>query len=227
MLPCNKTQAVTALLSSLLLGCAAQDIESANDTESVDELSAAAGVTTRLQSLSCGTWDSSGAHATGNYFIGHSQERPNETVAYFIFDFTPIKGRTVTAANITIPGTNDWHITAPWPNHTPLLQFKIGARPLPSQYTLADVTNGNHIPLLFHYVSRSQDLGYDWKPSASTTNTYDSFHYNTDRLQQIVNAGGRAPIFAASGWGTTISTEEYIYGGSHCTSAVTFNVTVQ
>src|ERR1019366_2111440 len=94
----------------------------------------------RLPALQCGTWDSLGVHTTGDYFVGHSATRPNDTLSYFVFDLSREPGKTITAASLTIPGTTDWRITVPEPPPTTLLAFKLGASPMPASLTLVRVT---------------------------------------------------------------------------------------
>ena len=184
------------------------------------------GVTTlTLVATACGTWNSAGAHADGEYFVGHSTGRPDDTLSYFVFDLTTAAGRTITGASLTIPGTDDWKITVPSSDHTPALQFKLGATPLPATSSLARVTGGSDDTSVYSDVRAEQDLGFDWFPSGSTTNTYDAFHYDSARLQDAVNAGGAYPIFAVRRFGDGATTEEYFYGGGVCGSGVVLNVT--
>jgi len=180
-----------------------------------------------LVATSCGTWNSSGVHTTGEYFVGHSTDRPDETLAYFVFDLTPVAGKTVTDASLTLPGTGDWTITVPDAAHTPALQFKLGATPLPASLTLAQVTGAGDDTSVYPDVHAEQDLGFGWVPSGSTTNTYGAFTYDTGRLQSAANAGGLYPIFAVQRFGETATTEEYLYGGSVFGPGIVFDVTTE
>jgi hypothetical protein len=170
----------------------------------------------RLPALQCGTWNSLGVHTTDEYFVGHSAARPNDTFSYFVFDLSPVQGKTVTAASLTIPGTSDWKITVPEPPPTTLLAFKLGTTPLPASLTLARVTGGASDLAVYQDVRAEQDLGFAWSPSGSTTNTYDAFHYDNPRLQRAVSAGGMYPIFAVDRFTDMAPTEEYLYGGGSC-----------
>ena len=170
----------------------------------------------RLPALQCGTWDSLGVHTTGDYFVGHSAARPNDTLSYFVFDLSRVQGKTITAASLTIPGTTDWRITVPEPPPTTLLAFKLGASPMPASLTLVRVTGGGTDPAVYQDVRAEQDLGFGWFASGSTSNTYDAFHYDNQRLQRAANAGAMYPLFAVDRFANTASTEEYLYGGGAC-----------
>jgi hypothetical protein len=165
-----------------------------------------------LAALSCGTWDSLGAHATGVYFVGHTTAQPDDTLSYFVFDLTPVAGLTLTAASLTLPGTADWKITVAGPV-TPALQFKLGTTPLPASLTLARVTGKSGDTGVYAEVHAEQDLGFGWVSSGSDANTYDAFHYDGARLQDAVNAGGLYPLFAVQRFGEDAATDEYLYGG--------------
>jgi hypothetical protein len=179
-----------------------------------------------LAATTSGTWDSSGVHATGVYFVGHTTDPPDDTLSYFVFDLTPVAGKTVTDASLTLPGTSDWKITVP--GTQPLaLQFKLGATPLPASLTLAQVTGGSDDTSVYPDVSAEQDLGFAWVPSGSTTNTYGAFTYDTTRLQDAVNAGGLYPIFAVQRFGQTATTAEYLYGGGVFGPGIVLDVTVE
>jgi hypothetical protein len=181
-----------------------------------------------LSATSCGTWDSLGVHTVGGYFVGHTTNKPDNTVAYFVFDLSPVEGRTLTGVSLTIPGTSNWEITVPAPSHrTPPLQFKLGVTPLPASLTLTQVTNGNDDPGIYQAVHAEQDLGFGWYPSGATTNTYGAFTYDTARLQEAVNTGGLYPLFAVQRFGETATTPEYFYRGGVCSPNIVLNVTVE
>ena len=170
----------------------------------------------RLPALQCGTWNSLGIHTTGDYFVGHSAARPNDTLSYFVFDLSPVRGKTITAASLTMPGTSDWRITVAEPAPTTLLAFKLGTTPLPASLTLARVTGGASDQAVYQDVRAEQDLGFGWFASGSTTNTCDAFHYDNQRLQRAANAGGMYALFAVDRFTNMSSTEEYLYGGAAC-----------
>jgi hypothetical protein len=180
-----------------------------------------------LPAIGCGTWDSLGTHTTGGYFVGHTLDPSDDTLSYFVFDLTPVEGRTVAAASLAIPGTPDWKITVATTRVTPALQFKLGATPLPASLTLAQVTNGNDDTSVYNDVLAEQDLGFGWVPSGSPTYTYGAFTYNVARLQDAVNAGGDYPMFAVQRFGASASTEQYLYGGGVCGPGILLNLTVQ
>jgi hypothetical protein len=181
----------------------------------------------RLPAMQCGTWNSLGVHTTGDYFVGHSAARPNDTLSYFVFDLSPVQGKTITAASLTIPGTTDWRITVPEPPPTTVLAFKLGTTPLPASLTLARVTGGASDPAVYQDVRAEQDLGFGWFPSASTSNTCDAFHYDNQRLQRAANAGGMYPLFAVDRFTNMASTEEYLYGGGACGPNIVLTVEIE
>ena len=185
------------------------------------------GLTTNaLVATSCGTWDVLGVHTTGVYLVGHTIDGPDDTISYFVFDLTPVAGKTVTDARLTLPGTDDWTITVPAPE-TPALQFKLGTTPLPASLTLAQVTGGSADTGVYPDVLAEQDLGFGWVASGSTTNTYGSFTYDTARLQDAVNAGGLYPMFAVQRFGDTAATAEYLYGGGVFGPGIVLTVTTE
>jgi hypothetical protein len=182
--------------------------------------------THQLLALQCGTWNSLGVRTTGEYFVGHSAARPNDTLSYFVFDLSSVKGKTVTAASLTIPGTSDWKITVPEPGTTTLMAFKLGITPLPANLTLARVTGGASDPSVYQDVRMEQDLGFEWVPTGSTSNAYDAFHYDNPRLQHALDAGGLYALFAVDRFtqGDMAATEEYLYGGGSCGSNIVLTV---
>jgi hypothetical protein len=181
----------------------------------------------RLAATSCGTWDDVGIHKVGGYFVGHTTDTPDQTLSYFVFDLTPLRGRTVTVALLIIPGTPDWKITVARQSLTPPLQFKLGVTPLPASLTLTQVTDGNDDPGIYQAVHAEQDLGFGWYPSGATTNAYGAFTYDTVRLQDAVNAGGLYPLFAVQRFGETATTPEYFYRGGVCGPNIILSVTVK
>ena len=178
----------------------------------------------RLPALQCGTWNSLGVHTAGDYFVGHSAARPNDTLSYFVFDLSSVRGKTITRASLTLPGTSDWRITVPEPPPTTLLAFKQGATPLPPGLTLARVTGAASDLTVYQDVRAEQDLGFGWFASGSTSNTCDAFHYDNQRLQRAANAGGMYPLFAVDRFTNMASTEEYLYGGGVCGPDVVLTV---
>src|ERR1700733_14765598 len=89
----------------------------------------AAGNTYNLTPIASGTWNSAGIRSSANYQIGYSTELPNEQACYFEYNLTPLKGKTVTSANLLIVGSTDYNILSYWgnpdngnPSH---IQFKV------------------------------------------------------------------------------------------------------
>ena len=179
----------------------------------------------QLVATSCGTWNSAGVHKTGVYFVGHSDTNPDDTVSYFVFDLTPVEGKTLTDATLTIPGTSDWAITVA-SGATPDLELKLDTRPLPPGLTLSQVTEGTDAGV-YQAVVAEEDLGFGYTTSGATTGVYDAFHYDTARLQNAVNDGGLYPIFAVSTLGPDASTEEYLYGGGVYNQGILLTVTFE
>jgi hypothetical protein len=180
-----------------------------------------------LPATTCGTWDSTGVHTTGGYVVGHLTDAPVDTIAYFVFDLTPLRGRTVVTASLTIPGTSDWKIVLPDGGETPPLQFMLQVKPLPPSLTLSQVTDGGNDPSVYADVAAERDLGFDWVPAGNVTRPYGAFTYDTVRLQNAVNAGGLYPMFAVQGYGEADSTEEYLFGGGVCSPEAELTVTVE
>jgi hypothetical protein len=166
-------------------------------------------------------------HTSGGYFVGHSTGEPDDTLSYFVFDLSPIQGRTVTTAGLTLPGTSDWKFTVPAPGETPPLQFMLGVRPLPPSLTLTQVTDGSDDPSVFEDVQTEGDLGFAWDPSGSITNTYGAFSSGTERFQDAVNVGGPYPMFAVQDFATRATTEEYLFGGGVCNPGIVLTVSVE
>jgi len=199
-----------ALLS--LVGCFTYDVNLGSVSEP-------------LVATTCGTWDSAGTHETDVYFVGHSSTNPNDTISYFVFDLTPVEGKTLTDATLTIPGTGDWAITVA-SGSVPDLQFKLGTRPLPPGLTLAQVTEATDAGV-YQDVEAEEDLGFGYMTSGATTQAFDAFHYDTARLQGAVNDGGLYPLFAVSRLGLDAATEEYLYGGGVYNQGILFTVTFE
>ena len=191
--------------------------------------------TLHLVATACGTWNDAGQHTVGSYQIGHSSELPHQTAAYFIFDLTPIKGRTVTAASVTIPGTTDFHITGEWPTHpagTPALQFKVGIAPQnKAAMSVTDITTGNNNITLYLNATdanRNQDLGYGWVPDGvHQGKAFDAHHFDPARLQDEVNQGGLVAFWAVDRADINAGAENYIWGHSSLNSGIVLNITVQ
>jgi hypothetical protein len=185
--------------------------------------------TQELVATSCGTWNSKGVHTIGEYFVGHSTARPDETLDYFVFDMSTVQGLTLTGAELSIPGTSDWAMTVPAPSQEgpPPLQFRLATTPLPSGLTLAQVTEGDNDTGVYAAVHAEGDLGFQWVQSGSTTNLYGAFTYDTGRLQSAADAAGLWPLFGVETWGEAGTTDEYLYGGSMCNTGIVLHVTGQ
>jgi hypothetical protein len=184
-----------------------------------------------LATTTCGTWNAAGKHTVGSYQIGYSAELPTTQAAYFIFDLTSVKGRVVTANNITIPGTTDFHITGEWPNHpagAPAIQFKAGMTPQNvAANSVSQIINGDNNPSLYHNAVKEQDLGYGWVPDGvHKGKAFDAFHFNPARLQALVNTGGLVAFWAIDRADINAGAENYLWGHSSCNAGITLNITV-
>jgi hypothetical protein len=183
-----------------------------------------------LAATTCGTWNAAGVHTVGSYQIGYSAQLPTKQAAYFIFDLTPVRGRVVTANNITIPGTTDFHITGDWPNHpagTPAVQFKAGMTPQNvAANSVNQITTGNNDVSLYNNAIREQDLGYGWVPDGlHAGKAFDAFHFNPGRLQALVDTGGLIAFWAVDRADINAGSENYIWGHSTCSAGIVMNVT--
>jgi len=174
-----------------------------------------------IKATACGTWDSAGNHTVGDYFTGFSIERPHDTASYFIFDLSSIKGKRVTDCNVTIEGTTDFTFTAVWAHHSPTHQFKVGITPMnPGKMTIAQITTGNHNPSIWKNAHSEQDLGYRWVADGLHKGArFDAFHYNHQRFQAAVNAGGQFAMFAVNRFSSGAKSEQYLWGQSHFAGA--------
>ena len=144
-----------------------------------------------------------------------------------MFNLASVKGKTVSAASVTIPGTRDWTFTANWTNHTPLHQFKVGITPMPGTLNIGHITGGSNDPRVFRDVHNEQNLGYGWTPDGTASRSYDTFHYDPGRFQNAVNRGEQLALFAVSRFGADLRTEQYIFGGGVCGSGIALNVTTR
>lgn len=192
-----------------------------------------------ITAITSGNWNSQGIRDNTtdgdptDYQIGYSMQLPNEQIAYFEFDLTPIQGQTVTGCGIFIPGSTDYNITDYWSNvgaNNRFLhqQFKVGIRPQGSP-TLSQILTGNNNPGLFTNVDdagRNQDLGYGWVPEGLHQNfEFDAFTYNTARLQTEVNTGGMWVFWGADAYDSGAGVENYIWGSTDYNTGIVLVVT--
>jgi hypothetical protein len=207
--------------------------------------------TYQLTAITCGNWNSSGIHdPTTLYEIGYSYTRPSEQIAYFEFDLTPAVGKTVTSADILIPGSTDYSINAYWANpdnddgpggsNTIHIQFKVGIRQMSSTgypETLSAILTGNNNKSLYTNVddaNRNPDLGYRWVPEGfHFGDTFDAFHYESTGqdgpyLQNAVNAGGDYILWAADDYDNTqagtLAPENYIWGSTSYNTGIVLTI---
>ncbi len=174
-----------------------------------------------------GTWDTTGHHTTGRYFVGHSTQIPADTISYFVFNLASVKGKHVNDAVITVPGTNDWAFTANWtaaPAGQTKFQMKTKETGLAGRFSERDILNG--MPnakdnwTIYHYEMSEENLSYAWFPDGHTHSFEITPFHGTRfpatlaKVQAAVNGGGDFLIFLCSGFGQTLRTEEYEYNGT-------------
>src|SRR6185437_176306 len=147
----------------------------------------AAGHTYNLANLASGNWNIANQRQANNYQIGFSTERPSIQGAYFEYDLTAAKGKTVTGANLLIIGSTDYHVSTFWPNHAgspPQVWFKVGVAAMnTSKATVSQIVTGNNIANLYHYhcdANQNKDGGYVWVMDGLHSGVrFDAFHYES------------------------------------------------
>lgn len=187
----------------------------------------AAGNTYNLNNLASGNWNANNARTANNYQIGFSTEHPTEQAAYFEYNLTPAKGKTVTGANLLIAGSTDYNITTFWPNHPgspPQVWFKVGCAAMNiSKASVSQIVTGNNIANLYHYqcdANQNPDGGYVWvENGVHTGQRFDCFHYESTgqappRIQNAVNAGGDFVIWSCDRFDNGAVGENYIWGST-------------
>ena len=211
----------------------------------------AAGHTYNLSCIASGAWNSTGDHISySEYQIGYSSELPNEQAAYFEFDLTPAKGKTITSANMLIIGSTDYNILSYWPtpdNQYPThIQFKVrsAAQCNPAYpITLSEMLTGNNSVTTWVNMqdfNRNTDLGYGWVPNGLHTGTrFDCFHYESvgigeggkkvgPWLQDECNTGGDWCMVTYDGYDLDQAgqrpVENYIWGSTSFTSAIQLQI---
>jgi hypothetical protein len=196
--------------------------------------------TFNLTCLNSGNWNSAGVRTSSNYQIGYSVEHPDEQAAYFEFDLTPVKGHTITSANLLIVGSTDYNIESYWPNpdngNPTHIQFKVrcAAQSNPAYpITLAEMTTGNNSVTTYVNMSdfnRNTDLGYGWVADGLHPGVrFDCFHYEKvgigeggkkvgPWLQNECNAGGNWCMVTYDGYDFNQAgqrpAENYIWGST-------------
>ena len=211
----------------------------------------AAGHTYNLSCIASGAWNSTGDHISkSEYQIGYSSELPNEQAAYFEFDLTPAKGKTITSANMLIIGSTDYNILSYWPNPNPPnqthIQFKvrIAAQCNPAYpITLSEMLTGNNSVTTWVNMqdfNRNTDLGYGWVTNGLHPGfRFDAFHYESvgigeghqkvgPWLQDECNTGGDWCMVAYDGFDFDQAgqrpVENYIWGSTSFTSATQLQI---
>lgn len=203
----------------------------------------APGTTTfQLTALASGNWNSAGVRTSGNYQIGHSNQLPDQQVAYFEFNFAPVQGRTVTAAFVLIPGSTDYNIEVVYPSRCPGPCWKIGIRPQGSSST-EEIVSGNNNRVLASAAlgNQNDDIGYNWLEDGLHLGVeFDAYTYRQQGLQNQVNAGGLQVLWAADdfdGGESNLSSgvcpacpggfENYIWGGTGYNTGIIALLTVE
>jgi hypothetical protein len=197
----------------------------------------AAGNTYNLNNLASGNWNINNVRTANNYQIGFSSEHPSIQAAYFEYDLTPAKGKTVTGANLLIIGSTDYHISTFWPNHPgspPQVWFKVGVAAMNvSQNSVSQIVTGNNIANLYHHqcdANQNTDGGYVWvKDGLHQGQRFDAFHYESTgqappRIQNAVNAGGTFVLWSCDRFDSGNDGENYIWGSTSFNSGNQFQI---
>jgi len=198
---------------------------------------------TDITAITSGTWNAAGVHESGtSYQIGVNPKAPTMQDAYFEFNLNAVKGVTVTAAGILIPGSTDYNITAYWanpdngnPTHT---QFKVGTTGIGSPDTVSQILTGNNSTTIYLDAcdaNRNPDLGYDWVANGLHPGlVFDAFHYESTGqvgpiLQDAVNAGGDYILWSHDRYNFeqngTECTDNYIWGSTSYNTGIILEVT--
>ncbi len=192
----------------------------------------AAGHTYTLNNIASGNWTTANVRTANSYLIGHNAQHPVISSAYFEYDFTPAKGKTVTSCGVLIAGSTDYSINSYWgkpdngnPSH---IQFKVGNAGMNvAKATVAQITTGNNIANLWHYqcdANQNTDGGYDWVGDGLHKGlVFDCLNYEINgtapkRIQAAVNAGGLEVIWCSERYdkdinGNTLAVN-YIWGST-------------
>ena len=203
----------------------------------------AAGHTYTLNNIASGNWNVNNARTANSYLIGYNAKFPNKSSAYFEYDFTPAKGKTVTGCSLLIAGSTDYFLGAYWPNpdngNPSHIQFKVGSCAMNvAKATVAQITTGNNIANLYHYQcdpAQNTDGGYVWVADGLHKGTsFDAFHYESTgqapaRIQAAVNAGGDEVIWSNDRYdkdinGNTVPVN-YIWGSTGFLASNTCTIT--
>ena len=183
----------------------------------------AAGHTYNLANLASGNWNTLNSRTANNYQIGFNAQRPHEQGAYFEFDLTPAKGKTISSANMLVIGSTDYHISTIWPGHGTGPNFKVGIAPMTvSKNSVSQIVTGNNISGLYNNQvgGPNNDNGYGWVPNGLHTGfRFDAWHYEGDgarapRLQNAVNAGGLFVMLSGDRFDTGNDGQNYIWGST-------------
>jgi len=147
----------------------------------------AAGHTYHFANLASGNWNDLNQRQANSYQIGFSTGRPHKQAAYFEFDLTPVKGKTVTGCNLLIVGSTDYHISSVGNLNgviTNVVRVGIGAQsPLATPFSVSQITTGNNIPNLYRDCGTSfynPNLGYrNLADGLHQGVTFDAFHFES------------------------------------------------
>src|SRR5258708_911181 len=183
-------------------------------------------VTHDLPCLASGNWSTADQRQANNYQIGFNTERPTEQAAYFLYDLTPVKGKTIQSANMLIIGSTDFHISTFWPNHPgspPQHWFKVGIVPQTvSANSVSQITSGDNITGLYsgQVGSNGNDNGYLWVSDGLHPGArFDAWHYESighrpPRLQNAVKTGGLFVLWWADRFDNGNDGENYLWGST-------------
>jgi len=196
----------------------------------------AAGHTYHFANLASGNWNDLNQRQANSYQIGFSTGRPHKQAAYFEFDLTPAKGKTVTDCNLLIVGSTDYHISSVGPINgvfTNKFRVGIGAQSrLDTPFSVSQITTGNNIPNLYRDCGTpfyNEDLGYHLLTEGLHQGTlFDAFHFDSERghrIQAAVNAGGKYILWARSENDNGNDGVNYIWGSTAFNAGNILNIT--
>ena len=186
----------------------------------------AAGHTYNLPNIASGNWNTNNVRTANNYQLGFSAELPVLQGAYYEFDLTPARGKTITGASLLIIGSTDYHISDVWTGHPAgqtTHQFKVGVAAMTvSLNSVSQIVTGNNIARLYHNQvgGPNNDSGYGWVTDGLHPGfRFDAWHYEgthqrAPRLQNAVNAGGLFVMLVGDRFDSGNDGENYIWGGT-------------
>jgi hypothetical protein len=163
-----------------LWGCGASP-DASDGTGSAEQAVTSSTVT--IQAKAFGNWSSTGVRTSGSSLTG--DVGGVDHAGYYVFDITPIAGKTVTAISITVGNRNGSENLG---GAKPGLRTTI--RPF-GNTPVATLTGGSNDKNVFAQiagVSNSQDYTYAYIKASATTFTFGLLGYETTRIPDLVKA---------------------------------------